>query len=969
MSSAASCRNSAMILVVVFLLLSGFGCGSKSTQPDIRRAQESFREGRLGEAEELAKATLKTSGDWNQSQILLGEIAMARKDQAGALGFLQLVPHDHSGESHLAAQLSAEIYLNQCKLSAAVSQYEYVAARDAGNADLLSMLASLLVISGQRDQANEHLMQMLRLGRIQLKDLVLLTQPEREPPETKYLLKCSNSGQIDPGTLFALSSVDLIGQNPDKAKERLWRAVQSAPGFEEAQARLGELLLDGTASELRLWHAQLPDNVRDHAGVWYVLGMWNQSSGRTEPAIRCFLEAIARDPLHRKAMFQLGSAMVLFEPQAANMFLKRASALQEFSQLIERVMNARGKDSQGFIRMIVLLVEMGRVQEARAWLKLNGNIHRDLKLSPEMQRLLVADSAADSPRFNQSQDLAAEFDFARFPLPKRIEPASRETGSTANVENEASPITFIENAAEAGLNFAYFQSPSARSGSVRVFESTGGGVAVIDYDMDGDCDLCFTQGEQWHKGNSRPSPSDEYHDALFRNTNNTFANVSFESGLAPDDGYGQGCAAGDFDNDGFPDLYIANIGRNRLLHNNGDGTWSDMPRESLLDSEVWTTSCAVLDLNSDGVPDLFDVNYLRGENVFQTDCGESRCSVRSFEGEPDHVHLGRGDGTFSTLTDSTPVENCKGLGLAVLTDSDEAGPCLFIANDQVPNAFLLPSKTGKYQNQAFERGLAVNYLGQPTACMGVAAGDVDQNGFTDLFVTNFEGEANCLYLQIEPGHFVDSIQGTGLLKPGVPYVGWGTQFIDADNDSDLDIVVSNGHVADFGEIGVTYKMPLQLFQNCGDLHFQIPDDLKSQSPFQSTQLGRSLAICDWNSDGKQDFITTCIGTQVLLSTNRTQSNESWVAVNLHATRSARDAAGTRIRLQSGSKVFWSQMPTVTGFQCSCEPIVHFGLGDLDSVDSMEVHWQSGPIERILDPPVNQRIHIIEGRPGFTAEKW
>ena len=223
--------------------------------------------------------------------------------------------------------------------------------------------------------------------------------------------------------------------------------------------------------------------------------------------------------------------------------------------------------------------------------------------------------------------------------------------------------------------------------------------------------------------------------------------------------------------------------------------------------------------------------------------------------------------------------------------------------------------------------------------------------------------------RLNPGHFVDSIQGTGLLKPGVPYVGWGTQFIDADNDSDLDIVVSNGHVADFGEIGVTYKMPLQLFQNCGDLHFQIPDDLKSQSPFQSTQLGRSLAICDWNSDGKQDFITTCIGTQVLLSTNRTQSNESWVAVNLHATRSARDAAGTRIRLQSGSKVFWSQMPTVTGFQCSCEPIVHFGLGNLDIVDSMEVHWQSRPIERILNPPVNQRIHIIEGRAGFTAEKW
>ncbi len=348
---------------------------------------------------------------------------------------------------------------------------------------------------------------------------------------------------------------------------------------------------------------------------------------------------------------------------------------------------------------------------------------------------------------------------------------------------------------------------------------------MLDLDHDGWPDLYFTQGGKWPTGDLKPSPSPEYVNRVFRNLDGArFVDVTLHAGLG-DEGFGQGCAVNDFDNDGFQDVYVANIGRNRLYRNNGDGTFSDVTTASGIDTQEWTTSCVIVDLNADGFPDLFDVNYLTGPDIYTAICDGFACSPKSFEGVPDRAWLSHGDGTFNALPDATPKQDAKGLGVVAVDLYERGRPCLFIANDQVPNFLLrnLPSETSdnvKFVEEGFLSGLAFDENGLPMACMGIAADDVNGDGRTDFFVTNFKDEYNTLYLQDAVGLFVDGTSAAGLKAPSLPFVGWGTQFLDADLDGAPDIVLTNGHVDDYRRTGGKYHMRPQVFRNIGGGRFE-----------------------------------------------------------------------------------------------------------------------------------------------------
>jgi hypothetical protein len=501
-----------------------------------------------------------------------------------------------------------------------------------------------------------------------------------------------------------------------------------------------------------------------------------------------------------------------------------------------------------------------------------------------------------------------------------------------------------------------------------MFESTGGGTAVIDYDLDGWPDLFLTQGVEWPLGADRPAPSNKYRDQLYRNRGHRFENITNSSFPDGEEGYGQGCSAGDFDNDGFPDLYIANIGANQLLRNNGDGTFSDISRSASISGDAWTTSCLIADLNADGNPDLYDVNYLQGEHIFSIECSANRCSVRNYQGAPDQVQLSRGDGTFETVPDATPKANAKGLGIVLFHVDQEPMPSLFIANDQVPNFFLRPSSNnGTYTNEGPIRGLAVNMYGQATASMGVAAGDVNHDGMLDLFVTNFEGEAKNLFLQREHGFFEDSIFGSGIMSAGIPYVGWGTQFLDADNDGELDLVVTNGHIADFHEKGVDYRMPIQFFRSIGPARFaQIPG-ASAGALFERNLFGRSLAKFDWNRDGRTDFVVSCIDSDAILATGLCPTRNHWLDIRLHARTSARDAIGAIVDVHVGSTVYSQQMIAGDGYHASNQRTLHFGLGLAPSVDRLTVRWPSGANSDFGPVSLDETIDLIEGVPHVIEQ--
>ncbi|MFM7164613.1 MAG: FG-GAP-like repeat-containing protein [Planctomycetaceae bacterium] len=949
------------LLLLLFALLTA-GCGPQDSSAQLQDIERQIVRGQLREAQEQLEAIGSTDRAWPTARLQLGRLASKRRDWSAAISYFREVPRDGSASSLAAAQLEAELHMKTCSLTDAAACYEYLVSASPGDDGLKSFLASLLVIGGERARADRLLMELLAAGRISLKDLVMLTQRERQPPETQHLLQCADYSGTDPLTLYALAAVDAEAGDAQSAIRRLQRAVAAHPESLPCQTLLGELLLDASDDQALLdWLQQVPADLQETAGIWYLRGLLARRSGQTEAATRALWEAVRLEPLQRRAMFQLGQLLGPVQPEAATAFQQRADAFLEYSGRMERVLNAAGQDVAGFTLMVSILAESGRVAEAAAWLRMDNNRHGQLQLSPLVQQRLSELPPRSQSRCEPAASLTARFDLSGLPRPDWQQQLAdlRRSVAGRTVAGQTQPVQFADVAAAAGLNFNWNTGATGRPGSIRVFESTGGGVAVLDLDLDGRSDLFFTQAEPWPTAADVPRPAPELFDCLYRGGRGNLADVTAMALSDADDSYGQGCCAADFDNDGFPDLYVAGIGRNRLLHNNGDGTFSDVSDVAGLTQSAWTTSCLVLDLNADGQPDLYDVNYLQGESVFRVECGENRCSVLYFDGAPDDVLLADGSGGFRPVPGATPTVTPKGLGIVALALPGEVRPALFIANDQVPNFFLLPNADGTYRDEALPRGLAVNYLGRPTACMGVACGDLNNDGRRDLFVTNFEAEANSLYLQRLDGYFEDAIQGTGLFQPGIPYVGWGTQWLDADNDGDPDLVLANGHVADFGQPGEQYRMPLQFFRNeQGELSVQTAE--QCGVVFGVDRLGRALAVLDWNQDGARDFVVGCIGSPAVLAENRSVAG-GWLRVQLHGTRSARDASAAAAQLTTGERSVWQFVSAGDGYQCTNERTLHFGLGSETGVSSLRVEWPAGGVQQLQQLTSGVTVQVVEGR--------
>ncbi len=946
--------------LLVWLLVPG--CGPRDSSSTLKDVERQIVRGQLREAQEKLESIDAADLAWPAARLQLGRLASKRRDWSAAITYFREVPRDGSASSLAAAQLEAELHMKFCSLTDAATCYEYLVASSPDDTVLKSFLASLLVIGGERTRADRVLMELLVANRISLKDLIMLTQRERQPPETQHLLQCSDYSGSDPLTLYALAAVDAEAGDAESAIRRLRQAVAAHPESLPCQTLLGELLLDTADNQAVLgWMQQVPASLQETAGLWYLRGLLARRSGRTEAATRAMWEAVRQEPLHRRAMFQLGQLLGPVQPEAAAAFQLRADAFLEYSGRMERVLNAAGQDVAGFTLMITILAESGRVAEAAAWLRMDNNRHGRLQLSPLVRQRLNELPQGSMSRCEPAADLTSRFDLSALPLPdwlQQVADLQRSAGGSLVAELNQ-PVQFADVASIAGLDFTWNSGSTGRPGSIRVFESTGGGVSVLDLDLDGRSDLFFTQGEPWPAGADAPQPSPELNDRLFRSHRGRLTDVTAAAMVDPDESYGQGCCAADFNNDGFPDLYVAAIGRNRLLQNNGDGTFSDVTEQAGLTQSAWTTSCLVLDLNADGHPDLYDVNYLQGESVFRVECGENRCSVLYFDGAPDDVLLADGSGGFRRIPAATPTVTPKGLGIVAVPLPGDSRPALFIANDQVPNFFLLPNSDGTWRDEALPRGLAVNYLGRPTACMGVACGDLNNDGRRDLFVTNFEAEANCLYLQRLDGYFEDAIQGTGLFQPGIPYVGWGTQWLDADNDGDLDLAVANGHVADFGQPGEQYRMPLQLFRNAaGELSLQTAAE--AGDVFAAERLGRALAVLDWNQDGARDFVVSCIGSPAVLAENRSAVG-GWLRVQLHGTRSARDASAAAAQLTTGQRSVWQFVSAGDGYQCTNERTLHFGLGAQSGPSSLRIDWPGGAVQRLTGIPSDVTLQVVEGR--------
>ena len=533
------------------------------------------------------------------------------------------------------------------------------------------------------------------------------------------------------------------------------------------------------------------------------------------------------------------------------------------------------------------------------------------------------------------------------------------------------------NAAETTLRFRdqtqaasiHFKHTNGASQQKYLPETMGAGGLFFDYNNDGHLDIYLVNSGTLSRG-AQPARHVNHSDALYRNNGDgTFVDVTEASGLQQNRGYGMGCLAADYDNDGDPDLYLTNFGKNQLYRNNGDGTFTDVTSRAGVGDGSWSVSASFGDFNLDGYLDLYVANYLDYQLETAHACFlqgvHIYCGPHEYPGARDTLYRNNGDGTFTDVTARAGLHQAgKGLGTLFTDYNSDGYPDIFVANDAVADFLYRNNSDGTFTDVAITAGVAYNAEGRATASMGIAPGDYDNDGLSDLFVTNFSLEINSLFHNDGDGFYTMTTFETGLADPSFSQLGFGTQFLDADNDGTLELFVANGHVWDnVSKItpSLSYKQRCQLFGNIGTGQYS---DLSEASGafFKRRVVARGVATGDYNNDGAVDILVTCCGEGPVLLRNDSQRN-NWVKIRLIGTESNRDGIGAKVWVQTDKKTQFKEATCGGSYASGSDSTLHFGIGTQETFQSIKVRWQSGHLQTIdfskTENPVNDVIRIIE----------
>ena len=528
-------------------------------------------------------------------------------------------------------------------------------------------------------------------------------------------------------------------------------------------------------------------------------------------------------------------------------------------------------------------------------------------------------------------------------------------------------IRFTDVGASAGIDLA----PETRAeGAFRLIESSGSGIAVIDYDGDGWMDLVIGRGGEL------PGDRDPLDNAcrLYRNRGDgTFEDVTERAGLrfAP---FAQGMAVGDFDADGHPDLFIAGFERSALFRNTGRGGFEDVTETAGVAGEGWASSCAFADLDGDGYLDLYVTRYLGG-TVDHLGRPTVRCpTATQGMGErygycPPHAHTAlsdlvyrnNGDGTFTDVSEASGIgeETSPGLAVAILDVDNDGLLDIYVANDMRPNHWWRNLGDFRFQESAKPAGLAYGQGGESHAGMGVAVGDYDGDGMIDLMVTNFQDEPNDLYRQVAPGVFTLGTEEAGLKRPSRRVLGFGIAFLDADNSGHLDLVVANGHLNDFRSDGTPYQQAPQLFRNVGGGRFVDFSD-EAGRYFRTKTLARAVALADFDNDGDIDIVVTHLDRPPALLRNDSRPRGHFLGLELAGDSPSGTAIGAVIRVACGDRVSSHTLYAGGSYLTSSDPRLLVGLGEHERVDRLTIRWPGGAEQTFEGLDADHYYRIVEG---------
>ena len=513
---------------------------------------------------------------------------------------------------------------------------------------------------------------------------------------------------------------------------------------------------------------------------------------------------------------------------------------------------------------------------------------------------------------------------------------------------------FQEVSAESGVEFVY------ENGAGRKFmvEGTGGGAGWLDYDRDGQWDLYLVQGGD----PVEPSPA-QPSDKLFRNLGaGTFIEVTDQCRVT-ELRFGQGVSIGDFDNDGFDDIFVANVGGDVLFHNLGDGTFGDASTSLVEKSAAWSTSSAWADIDLDGDLDLYVCRYCEFDPLHPTPCRNSKgvaamCQPKQVPPIPDVLFVNQGDGRFLEQAHDRGLfgSDNRALGVVVADFDNDAWPDIFVANDASPNFLFRNQQQGQFVESAVQLGCALMLSGQAQGSMGVAVGDYDRNGFLDLFVANFEGEGDSLYQNFGPNGFQEVSGMQGLVTPTLPTVGWGTVMADFNQDGHEDLFVANGHIDDGRHVGGDLEQRPLLFSFDG--RHWIDMSPKGGEFFQQPRLGRGAAACDYDEDGDLDLVVVHQNSTTALLKNDS-SRKHWLKVELSGRTANRRGIGARVVVRMDDVHLMQELAGGTSYCSSSQPSLCFGLGEWSQPVTVEVLWPGGRRQVVDRVAIDRRLLVHE----------